>query len=51
MANLIENARRQINELLNDACRRAAAAGLFPEGAELHGSVEIPKDARNGTPV
>ena len=48
MANLIENARRQINELLNDACRRAAAAGLFPEGAELHGSVEIPKDARNG---
>ena len=48
MANLIENAKQQIHTLLNDACSRAAAAGVFPEGAELRGSVEIPKDERNG---
>ena len=48
MANLIENAKQQINTLLQDACARAAAAGAFPQGAELRGSVEIPKDERNG---
>ena len=48
MANLIENAKQQIHTLLNDACSRAAAAGVFPDGAELRGSVEIPKDERNG---
>ena len=48
MANLIEEAKTRIDELLRDACRRAAAEGLFPEGAELRGTVEIPKDARNG---
>ena len=48
MANLIEKAKQQIDELLNTACQRAVAAGDFPEGAALRGSVEIPKDARNG---
>ena len=48
MANLIENAKQQINTLLQDACTRAAAAGAFSQGAELRGSVEIPKDERNG---
>ena len=48
MANLIEEAKTRIDALLRDACRRAAAEGLFPEGAELRGTVEIPKDARNG---
>ena len=48
MANLIENARQQINTLLQSACGKAADAGAFPQGAELRGSVEIPKDERNG---
>ena len=48
MANLIEEAKTRIDALLRDACRRAAAEGLFPEDAELRGTVEIPKDARNG---
>ena len=48
MANLIENAKQQIHSLLSAACGKAAAAGLFPEGAEVHGTVEIPKDTRNG---
>ena len=48
MANLIEEAKTRIDELLRDACRRAAAEGLFPADAELRGTVEIPKDARNG---
>ena len=32
MANLIENAKQQINDLLTDACRKAVAAGELPEG-------------------
>ena len=48
MANLIEEAKTRIDALLRDACRRAAAEGLFPADAELRGTVEIPKDARNG---
>ena len=48
MANLIEKAKAQIDELLQSACSAAAAAGEFPEGAELRGGVEIPKDSRNG---
>ena len=51
MANLIEEAKTRIDALLRDACRRAAAEGLFPEDAELRGTVEIPKDARNGRPA
>jgi len=48
MANLIENAKNQIDALLSQACARAAEEGLFPAGAALSGSVEIPKEARNG---
>ena len=48
MANLIENAKQQIDELLSAACAKAAAEGLFPADAVLRGTVEIPKEARNG---
>ena len=48
MANLIEEAKKEIDALLGEVCRKAAAAGLFPEGAALNGTVEIPKDAKNG---
>ena len=48
MANLMEKAREQIDALLADACAKAAAEGLFPADAALKGSVEVPKEARNG---
>ena len=48
MANLIENAKNQINTLLAEACARAVEKGLFPADARLNGTVEIPKDQRNG---
>ena len=48
MANLIENAKIQADSLLQDACRKACGKGLFPDGAVLCGSVEIPKDTKNG---
>ena len=47
MANLIENAKLQIDALLKDAHRKAAEAGQLPAG-ELTGGVEIPKDTKNG---
>lgn len=48
MSNLIETARIEIDCLLRDAYARAVQAGDLAEGAELKGSVEIPKDTRNG---
>ncbi len=48
MANLIENAKIQINEILLNAYAKAAKNGQLPEGAELKGTVEIPKDTQNG---
>ncbi len=48
MANLVEEAKRQINALLADAQARAAGKGELPESAPLSGVVEIPKDAANG---
>lgn len=48
MANLIQEAKTQIDDLLRDAGRRAEEAGEFPAGAALSGTVEIPKDVRNG---
>ena len=48
MANLIDEAKTQIHTLLAAASRAAAEAGEFPAGTELTGSVEIPKDIRNG---
>ncbi len=48
MANLIEKAKEQINEILLNAYEKAAEAGILPQGAELKGTVEIPKDTQNG---
>ncbi len=49
MANMIQNAKDSINEILNAACRKAVEKGLLPEGAALsNGTVEIPKDTSNG---
>ena len=48
MPNLIQEAKQKIDAILAEACRKAAAAGELPEGAELSGIVEIPKDTANG---
>jgi arginyl-tRNA synthetase len=48
MANLIDSAKTQIDELLQNAYRRASAAEALPAGCELTGSVEIPRDTANG---
>ena len=47
--NLIENAKKQIDELLAGAYEKAAAQGLLPEGAVLTGRVDIPKEPRHCT--
>lgn len=44
MANLIEKAKIQIDEIIRDAYSKASSKGDLPEGAELTGTVEIPKD-------
>ena len=46
--NLIEQAKKQIDALLQRAYTAAADAGALPTGATLTGTVEIPKDVRNG---
>ncbi len=48
MADMIQLAKDQINELLQAACQKAAAAGQLPADAVLSGGVEIPKDTANG---
>jgi len=48
MANLIENAKVQIDGLVKTAYERAAEKGILPAGCELKGGVEIPKDTSNG---
>lgn len=48
MANMILKAKQQIQELVNKAYEAAAQAGELPSGAQLSGSVEIPKDTANG---
>ena len=48
MANLIQKAKDSINDIISAACVKAINAGLFPEGATLSGTVEIPKDTANG---
>ena len=48
MANLIEAARLQIEDLLTAAYAAAAEKGELPAGAALSGTVEIPKDVANG---
>ena len=48
MANLIEQAKQQIDTIVADALARAVETGSLPAGSELHGIVEIPKDVSNG---
>ena len=48
MSNLIQAAKEQVGELTQKAYEKAAANGLLPAGAEVRGSVEIPKDTKNG---
>lgn len=48
MANLIERAKNQIDGIVRDAYARAAEKGELAPGAELSGSVDIPKDQANG---
>ena len=48
MANLIQSAKERISDILNKAYAQAAEKGELPAGAELSGSVEIPKDTANG---
>ena len=49
MANMIQNAKDSINQILAAACAKAVEKGQLPEGAVLpNGSVEIPKDTSNG---
>ena len=46
--NMIQNAKDQVLELTLTAYRKAAAAGLLPDGCPVQPSVEIPKDTANG---
>ncbi len=48
MANLIEEAKRSIDGLLENAYKKALAKGELPEGGLPAGNVEIPKDEKNG---
>ena len=48
MANLIDMAKNQIDELLKSAYAKAVEAGQLPGGCELKGAVEIPRDTANG---
>jgi len=48
MANLIQAAREQVAQLTQAAYEKAAAEGLLPAGQEIHGTVEVPKDSKNG---
>ena len=48
MSNLIQEAKTAVGGLLEEAFRKAVEKGQLPAGAELTGSVEIPKDSANG---
>ncbi len=48
MANLIQAAREQAAQLTQAAYEKAAAQGLLPAGQEIRGTVEVPKDSKNG---
>ena len=48
MPNLIQEAKQQIESLLQQAYEKAAGKGTLPAGAVLSGTVEIPKDTANG---
>ena len=46
--NMIEAAKSQIDSLVRAAQASAVAKGVLPDGAELKGTIEIPKDTKNG---
>ena len=46
--NMIEAAKSQIDSLVRAAQASAVAKGILPDGAELKGTIEIPKDTKNG---
>ena len=46
--NLIEDAKKQIDELINKACQEARSSGSLPDSAPLSGSIEIPREASHG---
>lgn len=48
MANLIQYARQQVQELTQQAYDKASAAGALPVGISVSANVDIPKDAKNG---
>ena len=48
MINMIQNAKDQVTALVATAYEKAAAAGQLPGGLSITGTVEIPKDPRNG---
>ena len=48
MTSMVENAKTQINEMLNSACEKARAAGKLPGGGPLVGAIEIPREASHG---
>ena len=45
---MIQSAREKVSDILAEAYARAVEKGQLPAGAELKGSVEIPKDTSNG---
>ena len=46
--NMVENAKKQIDELLQTACEKARAEGKLPDGGPLTGAVEIPREGAHG---
>ena len=48
MANLIQAAREQVAQLTQAAYEKAAGQGLLPAGETIKGTVEVPKDSKNG---
>ena len=48
MANLIQAAREQVAQLTQSAYEKAAVEGLLPAGQDINGTVEVPKDSKNG---
>ena len=48
MANMIQYAKEQVSRVIAQAYEKAAAAGTLPGGVAVKGTVEIPKDPKNG---
>jgi len=46
--NLIEVTKKQIDDLINNACNKARTAGTLPAGGLLSGTVEIPRESIHG---